>query len=59
MFSIPRVNVIESDSGFSVEVLPGRAGGLLYVENGRWLRIDSELEPGPTGLAIWTSTIEK
>ena len=59
VFSIPRVNVIESDSGFSVEALPGRAGGLRYVESGRSLRIDSEIELGPTGRAIWTSSIEK
>jgi hypothetical protein len=57
LFSIPRVNVIESDSGFSVEVLPGRAGGVLYIENGRSLIIDSELLIGPVGLGIWSSSI--
>jgi immunity protein 74 of polymorphic toxin system len=59
MFSIPRVNVIESDSGFSVEVLPGRAGGLLYIDNGRSLVIDSELLVGPVGLGIWSSSIKE
>jgi hypothetical protein len=47
------VNVIESDSGFFVEVLPGRAGGLLYIENGRSLIIDAELVMGPAGIAVW------
>ena len=41
MFSEPRVNVIESDEGFSVEVL-GRTG-LLYVEGDRKMRVDSEV----------------
>jgi hypothetical protein len=41
MFRVPRVNVIESDEGFSVEVL-GRTG-LLYTEGERYLRVDSEM----------------
>jgi hypothetical protein len=41
MFKIPRVNVIESDEGFSVEVL-GRTG-LLYKEGNKSIRIDSEI----------------
>jgi len=41
MFYEPRVNVIESDKGFSVEVL-GRTG-LLYREGSKVMRIDSEV----------------
>jgi hypothetical protein len=41
VFKIPRVNVIESDEGFSVEVL-GRTG-LLYTEGDKSIRIDSEV----------------
>jgi hypothetical protein len=41
MFKIPRVNVIESDEGFSVEVL-GRTG-LLYIEGEKSIKIDSEV----------------
>ena len=41
MFRTPRVNVIESDTGFSVEVL-GRTG-LLYAEGEKSMKIDSEV----------------
>ena len=41
MFSNPRVNVIESDLGFSVQVL-GRVGRK-YTEGDRFVRIDSEV----------------
>ena len=41
MFTRPRVNVIESDEGYSVEVL-GRTG-LLYTEGNKSLWIDSEI----------------
>jgi hypothetical protein len=41
MFSIPRVNVVESDTGFSIEVL-GRVG-MRYREGGRSVLIDSEV----------------
>lgn len=57
MFSIPRANVVESDSGFSVEVL-GRTG-LLYVENGRSLRIDSEALAGPSGMVVYARSINE
>lgn len=41
MFSEPRINVIASDEGFSVEVL-GRTG-LLYTEGSKSMFIDSEV----------------
>jgi len=56
MFKIPRVNVIESDEGFSVEVL-GRTG-LLYTEGSKKLRIDSEVLSGPSGLGIYKNSIK-
>jgi hypothetical protein len=55
MFKSTKRNVIESDEGFSVEVL-GRTG-LLYTEGARKLRVDSELLAGPPGLAIYRSSI--
>lgn len=55
MFNIPKVNVIESDDGFSVEVL-GRTG-LRYFENGKSLRINSEVLAGPSGMIIYTDSI--
>ena len=55
MFKIPRVNVIESDEGFSVEVL-GRTG-LTYTEGGKSLFVDSEvLAQGE--IAIWRNSIK-
>ena len=57
MFKIPRVNVIESDSGFSVEVL-GRVG-VRYVENGKTMKIDSEILTGNSGLVIYSDSIKK
>jgi Immunity protein 74 len=58
MFKIPRVNVIESDEGFSVEVL-GRTG-LLYVEGEKTVHISSEMlvSFGPALLALYTSSIK-
>ena len=41
MFKEPRVNVIESDEGFSVEVL-GRTG-LLYTDKLKSIHVDSEV----------------
>jgi hypothetical protein len=55
MFSIPRVNVIESDTGYSVEVL-GRTG-LRYVEGTKSMSIDSEALTGPDGLMVYRSSI--
>jgi len=55
MFSIPRPNVIQSTDGFSVEVL-GRTG-LRYAENGKTLKIDSEVLAGPSGIVVYTDSI--
>jgi Immunity protein 74 len=56
MFSIPRVNVIESDSGFSVEVL-GRTG-MKYREGKKTLFIDSEVLAPGKGIAISTKSMK-
>jgi hypothetical protein len=55
MFSIPRVNVIESDEGFSVEVL-GRTG-LRYREGEKVMHIESEVLAGPSALEVDSSSI--
>jgi len=57
VFKIPRVNVIESDEGFSVEVL-GRTG-LKYVQGERTLHIDSEILMGHPDIMIGASRIIK
>jgi hypothetical protein len=57
MFSIPRVNVIESDEGFSVEML-GRTG-LRYKEPPREMHIDSEVLAGAILLVMYTYSINK
>jgi len=56
MFTKPRVNVIESDEGFSVEVL-GQTG-LLYTEGLRTLHIDSEVNANPVGIALFKDSIK-
>ena len=56
MFTIPRINIIESDEGFSVEVL-GRAG-LLYIEGTKKLEVDSEVLAGPSGIVIYQNSIK-
>jgi len=55
MFSSPRTNIIESDSGFSVEVL-GRVG-VRYREHGKSMTIDSEVLAGPSALVLYTDSI--
>ncbi len=57
MFFTPRVNVIESDEGFSVEVLGPEY--VLYVEGPRRVRIDSEFLMGPSGLVIYPSSMKR
>jgi hypothetical protein len=58
MFTIPRVNVIQSSEGFSVEVL-GFTGGLLYMEGEKKIHIRSELLAGSNpALALYTSSIK-
>jgi hypothetical protein len=56
MFTIPRVNVIESDEGFSIELL-GQTG-LKYQEKDQSLFVDSEILNGPSGLIIYTDSID-
>jgi hypothetical protein len=56
MFRIPRVNVIASDEGFSVEVL-GRAG-LRYEEGDKTVVVDSEvLAVGPYTMVIYPARL--
>jgi hypothetical protein len=55
MFRTPRVNVFESDEGFSIEVL-GRTG-LLYTEGPKSMLIDSEVLASPGGIAIIKKSI--
>jgi hypothetical protein len=57
LFSIPRVNVIESDEGFSVEVL-GQTG-LRYVEGQRSLFVDSEVLAAPNAMALYPASIRR
>lgn len=57
MFSIPRVNVIASDEGFSVEVL-GRVG-IRYEEGGKTIFVDSEVlaSGAPAAMIVYPSGI--
>lgn len=55
MFKIPRLNVIESSKGFSVEVL-GRTG-LEYKEGSKSIQIDSEVLAGPSGIVVYSKSI--
>ena len=55
MFFIPRVNVIESDEGFSVEVL-GRTG-IEYREGAKTMFVDSEVPASGHGIAIFRNSI--
>jgi len=53
-FTIPRVNVIESDTGFQVELL-GRTG-LEYREGSKTLFVDAEILVH--GIAIYSGSIK-
>jgi hypothetical protein len=53
-FSIPRLNLIECDKGYSVEILGPT--GLKYSEPGRTLDLDSETLAGPSGIILYTQT---
>jgi len=55
MFTIPRVNVVESSDGYSVEVL-GRTG-IIYSESGKVMQVDSEVLAGPSGMVIYTDSM--
>jgi hypothetical protein len=54
--SSPRPNLVESDSGFSVEVLG--MTGMRYTEGGRVMKIDSEVLAGTAGIALFTKSIK-
>jgi hypothetical protein len=56
MFTKLRPDTIQSDEGFSVEVL-GRTG-LIYTEGSRSLHISSEVLAGPHGLVIYRDSIK-
>lgn len=63
MFRIPKVNVIECDEGFSIEVL-GRTG-LRYTEGDRSIYVDSEVLNSTSiaivmhSIATWDPPYEK
>ena len=56
-FSTPRVNVILSDKGFSIELL--FPTGLIYSEGDCEIQIDSEMLVGPAGLAIYADSVRQ
>ena len=56
MFKIPRVNVIESDEGFSVEVLV--PNGLKYTEGDKTLSVFSEFLVGRAASGFDRSSIK-
>jgi hypothetical protein len=56
-FSTPRTNVIESDQGFSVEVL-GQTG-MFYAEVERSLHLYSEVAGTIDAIAIWRDSIKR
>jgi hypothetical protein len=55
MLRSPRVNLVESDEGFSVEVL-GRTG-ILYKEGDHVMFVDSEVL-ARSGIAVWRNRIQ-
>jgi hypothetical protein len=56
-FSTPRINVIESDSGYSIEVL-GR-DGMRYTEDGRTMFLDSEVLATPASIAMHPASVKR
>jgi len=56
MLRSPRTNLVESDDGFSLEVL-GRTG-MLYTENDHVMFVDSEVL-ARSGIAVWTTRIQR
>jgi len=57
MFTIPRVNVVASDEGFSVEVL-GRTG-IEYREADKSAFVDSEVLVTGRGIAVFKNSIQR
>jgi hypothetical protein len=56
MFFIPRVNVVASDEGYSVEVL-GRTG-IEYREGERVMFVDSEVLATGHGIAVFKRSLK-
>jgi hypothetical protein len=56
MFSIPKVNIVTSDEGFSVEVL-GRTG-IEYREGVKATFVDSEILASGHGIAVFKKSIK-
>ena len=56
MFTVPKINVISSDDGFSVEVL-GRTG-IEYREGGKSMFVDSEVLATGRGIAVFRNSIK-
>jgi hypothetical protein len=56
MFTVPKVNVVSSDEGFSVEVL-GRTG-IEYREGDKSMFVDSEVLATGHGIAVFRNSIK-
>lgn len=56
MFTVPKINVVSSDEGFSVEIL-GRTG-IEYREVGKLMFVDSEVLAVGHGIAVFRSSIK-
>lgn len=56
MFTIPKVNMVSSDEGFSVEVL-GRTG-IVYREGDKAMFVDSEVLATGRGIAVFGNSIK-
>jgi hypothetical protein len=56
-YTEPRPNLIQSDAGFSVEVL-GRTG-LRYVEHGKTAIVDSEVLAKPGAIAVYRDSLKR
>ena len=54
-FSTPRSNLIESNSGFSTEVMG--MTGMRYVEGGRSMHLDSEVLARPNAIGLWRASV--
>lgn len=55
-FTVPKVNVVASDEGYSVEIL-GRTG-LEYREGGKSAFVDSEILATGHGIAVFKNSIK-
>jgi hypothetical protein len=57
MFAKPKPNIVESNEGFSVEIL-GQIG-LKYTQEKKTLFVDSEMLVGPFHIVIYANRVEK